>query len=114
MDRYVESWSQEGALTAMLNYYRCSVRPPKGTKPTIRPITAPTLMIWGEADRYLGPGVRDVDPADVPNLERVEEIPDASHWVHHDAPERVTQLLLDFFSPARAAVASGDRQQGGS
>src|SRR5437879_5732475 len=23
--------------------------------------------------------------------------PDASHWVHHDEPERVTQLLIDFF-----------------
>jgi|Tabmets5t2r1_1033131.scaffolds.fasta_scaffold34628_2 hypothetical protein len=23
-----------------------------------------------------------------------------SHWVHHDEPERVTQLLIDFFAPA--------------
>ena len=39
----------------------------------------------------------------MPNLDRVERLPDASHWVHHDEAERVTQLLTDFFAPARAA-----------
>jgi pimeloyl-ACP methyl ester carboxylesterase len=29
---------------------------------------------------------------------RVERLPDASHWVHHDEPERVTQLLTGFFA----------------
>jgi pimeloyl-ACP methyl ester carboxylesterase len=38
--------------------------------------------------------------ADVPNLDRVERLPDASHWVHHDEAERVNQLLIDFFAPA--------------
>ena len=36
----------------------------------------------------------------VPNLDRVERLPDASHWVHHDEAERVNQLLIDFFTPA--------------
>jgi epoxide hydrolase 4 len=39
----------------------------------------------------------------VPNLDRVERLPDASHWVHHDEAERVNQLLIDFFAPARSA-----------
>jgi len=26
---------------------------------------------------------------------------DASHWVHHDASERVTRLLIDYFAPAK-------------
>jgi pimeloyl-ACP methyl ester carboxylesterase len=30
----------------------------------------------------------------------VERLPDASHWVHHDKPERINQLLIDFFAPA--------------
>jgi pimeloyl-ACP methyl ester carboxylesterase len=103
MDRYVEAWSQPGAPTAMIDYYRCSVRPPKGTKSEIRAVSAPALVIWGQNDRYLGPGVRTPDRADVPNLDRVEQVPDASHWVHHDAHERVTQLLIDFFTPGRQA-----------
>jgi epoxide hydrolase 4 len=101
MDRYVEAWSQPGALTAMINYYRCSVRtPPKKAKASIRPISAPTLVIWGERDRYLGPKLAEPDHDDVPNL-RVERLPDASHWVHHDEAERVTRLLIDFFATAR-------------
>jgi pimeloyl-ACP methyl ester carboxylesterase len=36
----------------------------------------------------------------VPNLDRVERLADASHWVNHDEPERVNQLLIDFFVPA--------------
>jgi len=32
----------------------------------------------------------------------VERVPGASHWVHHDAAERVNQLLCDFFAPALA------------
>lgn len=106
IDRYVEAWSQPGAATAMINYYRVAVRPPRGTKSEVRPISAPTLLIWGERDRYLGPGVREPDRADVPGLDRVEQLPGASHWVHHDAAERVTQMLIDFFAPARPTTGS--------
>ena len=102
IERYVEAWSQPGATTAMINYYRYSVREsPKKAAVAIRPISAPTLLIWGERDRYLGPGVREPDRNDVPGLDRIERLPNASHWVHHDEPERVTQLLIDFFAPGR-------------
>jgi epoxide hydrolase 4 len=101
MDRYVEAWSQPGAAAAMINYYRAAVRQsPKKTEAQIRPISAPTLVIWGERDRYLGPELAEPERDDVPNLDRVERLPDASHWVHHDEAERVTQLLAGFFAPA--------------
>jgi pimeloyl-ACP methyl ester carboxylesterase len=104
MDRYVEAWSQPGAATGMINYYRSSVRQsPKRAEAQLRPIKAPTLVIWGERDRYLGPELAEPDHADVPNLDRIERLPDASHWVHHDGHERVTQLLTDFFAPALPA-----------
>jgi pimeloyl-ACP methyl ester carboxylesterase len=100
-DRYVEAWSQPGAATGMINYYRSSVRQnQKKAEAALRPIKAPTLVIWGERDRYLGPDLAEPDHDDVPNLDRVERLPDASHWVHHDEAERVTQLLTDFFAPA--------------
>jgi epoxide hydrolase 4 len=35
----------------------------------------------------------------VPNVDRVERLPRASHWVHHDEAERVNELLVDFFTP---------------
>jgi pimeloyl-ACP methyl ester carboxylesterase len=36
-------------------------------------------------------------------IEPLVALPDASHWVHHDEAERVTQLLIDFFAPALPA-----------
>jgi hypothetical protein len=33
---------------------------------------------------------------------RIERIADASHWVQNDAPQRVNQLLIDFFGERRA------------
>jgi epoxide hydrolase 4 len=101
MERYVEAWSQPGAASGMINYYRSSVRQsPKRAEAQIRPVQAPTLIIWGEDDRYLGPELAEPDHDDVPNLDHVERLPDASHWVHHDEPERVTQLLTGFFALA--------------
>ena len=94
IDRYVEAWSKPGAATAMINYYRAVFRQsPRRAEARIRTVTAPTRVIWGERDRYLGPELAEPDPVDVPNLERVVRLPDASHWVHHDEPERVAQQI---------------------
>jgi epoxide hydrolase 4 len=102
MDRYIEAWSQPGASTGMINYYRASVREsPKKAEEEILPISAPTLVIWGQRDGYLGPELAEPDHNDVPNLDRVERLENASHWVHHDEAERVTELLAEFFAPTR-------------
>jgi pimeloyl-ACP methyl ester carboxylesterase len=98
IDRYVEAWSQPGALTAMISYYRALFRQsPKRAQARLRPVSAPTRVIWGERDRYLGVGLAEPPRADVPQLERVIRLPEASHWVQHDEPARVTELLAEFF-----------------
>jgi len=102
IERYIEAWSQPGAATGMINYYRSSVRtPPKQAEAALRPIKARTLVIWGQGDRFLGEELAEPHHDDVPNLDRVERLPNASHWVHHDESTRVTQLLTDFFAPAK-------------
>jgi epoxide hydrolase 4 len=96
-DRYDEAWSQPGAVKAMIDYYRFAVRqPPWKAAKQIHQVSAPTLVIWGQKDRYLGPDLAEPDEADVPN-HRVERLDDASHWVHHDKPDAVNELLIDFF-----------------
>jgi pimeloyl-ACP methyl ester carboxylesterase len=99
IDRYVDAWSQPGALTGQLNYYRAAVRvSSKVAEARIKPLQAPTRVIWGEKDRYLGRDLAEPDPADVPNLEQVIRLPDASHWVLQDEPGRVSELLREFFT----------------
>jgi pimeloyl-ACP methyl ester carboxylesterase len=96
LDRYVDAWSQPGAATAIIDYYRAAVRL---SSKQLRPIATPTLVIWGQGDRYLGPKLAEPHHEDVPGLDRVERLPDASHWVHHDEAERVNELLVDFLAP---------------
>ncbi len=92
--RYKEALSRPGALTAALNYYRAAFRHPAEARAT-RPIQAPALLIWGEHDRYLGQRLTEGLEPWAPGL-RVERLPEASHWVQNDAPERVNRLLIEF------------------
>lgn len=99
IERYLEAWSQPGAMSAMMNYYRAAARrSPRRTEAAIGVVRAPTLVIWGERDAFIGRELAEPDPADVPNLERVVRLPEASHWVQHDEPERVNQLLSEFLA----------------
>ncbi len=107
---YIEAWSQPGALTGGLNYYRASrIGPPAGpdAKPvSFEPGTAsltvkvPTLVIWGEKDAALTPGNLDGLDQFVPDL-TIRRIPDGSHWVVHEKPAEVNGHIRAFI--ARAA-----------
>jgi pimeloyl-ACP methyl ester carboxylesterase len=92
---YKEALAQPGALTATINWYRAVGRhrlPADAPKE----VAAPTLLIWGERDRYLGRRLTEGLEPWVPNL-RVERMPDASHWVQEEYPERVNRLMIEFF-----------------
>jgi len=96
VERYRHALARPGALTAAINYYRAAFRRNLGrVPPGMKPTAQPTLVIWGERDRYLDVRLLDGLNAWVPNL-RVERLADASHWVQNDAPERVNPLLVEF------------------
>ncbi len=96
LERYAEAWAQPGALTGMIDYYRAALRQsPRSAAARLRPIEAPTLVIWGMRDRALGSELAEPPARWVPNG-RIEWIPEATHWVQHDAPERVNDLLIEF------------------
>lgn len=98
IDQYVEAMSRPGALTAAINYYRAMLRrSPAEMRAMFRRIEAPVLVIWGEQDRYLRPELAEPDMEWVPD-QRVVRLPQASHWVQHDEPERVNQLLVGFLA----------------
>lgn len=103
---YLDAWSQPGALTGGLNYYRTArVGPPaKPGGPVaenfLSALPSPvvkvtTLVIWGEKDRYLLTGnLKGLDQY-VANL-IVQRVPDGSHWVVHEKPAVVNGLIRDF------------------
>jgi pimeloyl-ACP methyl ester carboxylesterase len=93
---YKEALGRPGALTAAINYYRALFRDGLGrARKDVRPVTVPTLLLWGERDRYLGRRMTEGLEPWVPNL-RVERLADASHWLHAEWPERVNRLMIDF------------------
>ncbi len=105
LERYVQAWSQPGALTGMINYYRAALRrSPRSAQTQLRRIDAQTLVIWGMRDRHLGSELAEPPRQWAPNA-RVERIEDATHWVQHDAPERVNELLLAFLGEEPALPA---------
>ena len=94
IERYVEAIARPGALTATLNYYRALLRNPGEMWALLERIEAPVLVIWGERDRFLSRRLAEPSPLWVPNLLRVERLPNASHWVAEDRPWEVNALLL--------------------
>jgi pimeloyl-ACP methyl ester carboxylesterase len=100
---YIAAWSQPGALTGGLNYYRAAnLGPPAAGAPATPAVDAgslqvkpPTLVIWGEKDTALLTGNLDGMNQFVPNL-TVKRIPDGSHWVIHEKPALVNQYIREF------------------
>lgn len=87
-----------GALAAMLNWYRAAARTHTERMPSLR-VTTPTRIIWGVHDvalcRELAPlSLEMCDDGDLVYLE------EATHWLHHDEPQRVNQLMLEFLQGA--------------
>jgi pimeloyl-ACP methyl ester carboxylesterase len=97
---YLDEWSQPGAMTAMLNWYRASaiVVPAMDETPP-RPAfldapfpstKMPVLVIWGMQDKALLPS--QLDLADyVPDL-TIEKV-DAGHFVPWEKPEPVIAAM---------------------
>jgi pimeloyl-ACP methyl ester carboxylesterase len=103
LERYREAWRQPGTPTGMLNWYRAALRRPPRRPPSAR-VTVPTLIVWGERDRFLRKAMAAPSAALCDRVE-VEVIPGATHWVQHEEPAKVNRLLLDFFVRVTTAGA---------
>jgi epoxide hydrolase 4 len=100
---YIEAWSQPGALTGGLNYYRAAhigsfaggTDDILSADPSLLMVKVPTLVIWGEKDRWLLTGNLEGLEKYVTNL-TIKRIPDGSHWVIHEKPELVNSYISEF------------------
>ena len=112
--QYIADWSQPGALTAMLNWYRGSrlvVPPPGVTVPlpdfllrAFPRVKVPTLVIWGMRDAALLPLQLDGLDALVEDL-RIVRLPDAGHFAPWEAPDDAAAALAPFLAEKATASA---------
>jgi pimeloyl-ACP methyl ester carboxylesterase len=113
--QYIAEWSQPGAFTAMLNWYRAAkviVPPPGVTVPVpdfiLRAFTEvriPTLVVWAMADTALLPVQLDGLDRLVTDL-TIIRVPDAGHFVTWEAADDVATALRPFLAEHAKASAS--------
>jgi pimeloyl-ACP methyl ester carboxylesterase len=93
---YRRAWQTPGAMTGMLNWYRAIVQ--RGIpRPESTRVHVPTLILWGVNDVAL---TREMAPESLRYCDdgRLVWFEKATHWVQHDEPERVNQLLIEHFA----------------
>ena len=104
-ERYRQAWHNDGrGLDPALNYYRASpLRPALGPDDALHTLVladdtvtvrVPTTVLWGDGDVALLPGLLDGLERWVPLL-RVLHEPQATHWLVHENPARVAEVIAE-------------------
>ena len=103
LEHYRNAFDEPHKLRGPLAYYRTAFR-----NALLRrrvglggPLQAPTLVLWGMHDRFLGPSLADEEQLRrfAPNV-TVVPIEEAGHFVQNEAPERVNAELLAWLGPS--------------
>jgi pimeloyl-ACP methyl ester carboxylesterase len=112
--QYIADWSQPGAFSAMLNWYRGSrvvVPPPGVTVPlpdwllrAFPAVKLPTLVIWGMKDAALLPIQLDGLDKLVDDL-TIVRLANVGHFAPWEAGEKVAAALEPFLAGQAAATA---------
>jgi pimeloyl-ACP methyl ester carboxylesterase len=89
----VKRFSEPGALTAALSWYR-AVPNDELDIPCGR-VAAPTLYIWGSEDVALGRLAAETTKDWVDGPYRFVELPGASHWLPEESADKVIPLVLE-------------------
>ncbi|NJD65513.1 MAG: alpha/beta hydrolase [Chloroflexi bacterium] len=92
VNAYLEAWRRQG-LGGGINWYRALARRRPQLPNPVPLVVAPTTLIWGDADAYLGKELTEGTERHVADL-TVHHLPGVSHWVQQEAPAEVNTYLL--------------------
>ena len=92
--QYRAAWSQSGAITSMINWYRALFR--ARVKFQDKNVRVPTRILWGERDNFLLAEMAHQSLRYCTSAE-LFTFANATHWLQHEEPARVSELLIDFF-----------------
>jgi pimeloyl-ACP methyl ester carboxylesterase len=94
IERHLTVLGNKQAMEAALAWYRArgAIRGPLG------PIRAPTLYIWGDADDTVGRVAAEGTVDFIAAPYRFEVLPGVGHFAADQAPERVSELMLEHIS----------------
>jgi pimeloyl-ACP methyl ester carboxylesterase len=97
-EKYVAAWSQPGALSAMIGWYRAMFKAvePGTRRRYARRIQMPTLILWGEQDIALGVELAEESVNWLENG-RLIRYPDNTHWIVDELADEVAAQLKAHF-----------------
>ncbi|MET0340866.1 MAG: alpha/beta hydrolase [Polyangiales bacterium] len=99
IDRYHELLLREGHREAMVSYFKTLRKYAKDDSlvRSVPRIKAPTLLMWGEKDRWVPPSLIERWRADLPNIE-VRTYPDGGHIPMEELAEETARDAHAFLS----------------
>ena len=94
MQEFIKVFSEPGALTAALNWYRAAFTsgPVEGVNQNTD-VFVPTLFIWGNQDTAVGRKGTELMAEYMKGPYSILEL-DAGHWLLSEKPERVIEPVL--------------------
>lgn len=95
-DHFIRSLSRPGRLTAGLNYYRANFLPAKewAARMLELKVSAPTVLIWGDHDRFLRRLQAEKTAEYMQGEYRLEVLEGAGHWLQFERPDEVARTLV--------------------
>ena len=94
MDQFRSAWDRDGAIHTMGEWYRAEDWPLEGDGR----VATPTLVILAENDRFIPASATRASLEYLENAELLE-LGSGSHWVAGEEPERIGEILVEFFGP---------------
>ena len=94
--RWIRDLSRTCRLTAALNWYRGNFWNLMGQ--SFPRVSVPVMGLWSTGDFALTEGQMKRSDQFLDGPWRYERVPDSSHWMPLDQPQRVNELLLQWFS----------------
>lgn len=95
-ERDARAMTEPGALTGGLNWYRAL--PLSGPRAAAGRISVPTMYVWSDRDFALRDKAARNTARYVDGDYRFEILPGVSHWIPDTEPDRLADLLLDWFA----------------
>jgi pimeloyl-ACP methyl ester carboxylesterase len=114
---YIAAYADPERVTAMLGYYREAARPHLthalrlGAAPDLPPVVRADrmLVLWGAADPVLPLSVGEAVVKALGSDCTMVSIPGAGHFLIDEAPELVTQTLLEFLADSPVVPTTSKR-----
>lgn len=100
MDAVLADLDRDGSLTPGLNWYRANVPPESWVTPTMElpAVQAPTMGVWSSGDFALTEEQMRQSGEHVAGTWRYERLEGPGHWMQLEAPQAVSELLVEFLA----------------